>query len=48
LPDDPQDIRVSAELGGGSLYDVGCYPIRLARSLFDAEPDLDRTIADAV
>ena len=48
LPDDPQDIRVSAELGGGSLYDVGCYPIRLARSLFDTEPDLDRTIADAV
>ena len=46
--DDPQDIRLSAELGGGSLYDVGCYPIRLARLLFDAEPDLDRAIADAV
>jgi len=46
--DDPQDIRLSAELGGGSLYDVGCYPIRLARLLLDAEPDLDRTIADAV
>jgi len=46
--DDPRDIRLSAELGGGSLYDVGCYPIRLARLLFDAEPDLDRAIADAV
>ncbi|MDP9299686.1 MAG: Gfo/Idh/MocA family oxidoreductase [Actinomycetota bacterium] len=46
--DDPQDIRLSGELGGGSLFDVGCYPIRLARLLFDAEPDLDRTIADAV
>jgi predicted dehydrogenase len=46
--DDPQDIRLSPELGGGSLYDVGCYPIRLARLLFDDEPDLDRTIADAV
>ena len=46
--DDPQDIRLSAELGGGSLYDVGCYPIRLARLLFDAEPVLDRAIADAV
>ena len=46
--DDPRDIRLSADLGGGSLYDVGCYPIRLARLLFDAEPDLDRAIADAV
>lgn len=46
--DDPNDIRLSAELGGGSLFDVGCYPIRLARLLFDAEPDLDRTLADAV
>ena len=46
--DDPRDIRLSAELGGGSVFDVGCYPIRLARLLFDDEPDLDRTIADAV
>jgi predicted dehydrogenase len=46
--DDPNDIRLSAELGGGSLFDVGCYPIRLARLLFDDEPDLDRTLADAV
>jgi predicted dehydrogenase len=46
--DDPNDIRLSAELGGGSLFDVGCYPIRLGRLLFDAEPDLDRTLADAV
>jgi predicted dehydrogenase len=46
--DDPNDIRLAAELGGGSLFDVGCYPIRLARLLFDAEPDLDRTLADAV
>jgi predicted dehydrogenase len=46
--DDPNDIRLSAELGGGSLFDVGCYPTRLARLLFDAEPDLDRTLADAV
>ena len=46
--DDPNDIRLSAELGGGSLFDVGCYPIRLARLLFDVEPDLDRTLADGV
>ncbi len=47
LLDDPEDIRLSAELAGGALQDVGCYPIRLARLLFGAEPDLERTIADA-
>ena len=45
--DDPGDIRLFAELAGGSIQDVGCYPIRLARLLFAGEPDLDRTIADA-
>ena len=45
--DDPDNIRLFANLAGGSIQDVGCYPIRLARLLFDAEPDLSRTIADA-
>ena len=45
--DDPNDIRFFADLAGGSIQDVGCYPIRLARLLFDAEPDLERAIADA-
>jgi predicted dehydrogenase len=48
LLDDPQDIRMVAELAGGSIRDVGCYPIRLARLLFDDEPDPGRAIADAV
>jgi predicted dehydrogenase len=30
----PGDIRFSRALGGGSLADVGCYPIRLACELF--------------
>ena len=47
LLDDPTDIRLLADLAGGSIQDVGCYPIRLARLLFDAEPDLSRAIADA-
>lgn len=34
----PGNIRLRAERGGGALYDVGCYPLRLARYLFGAEP----------
>lgn len=34
---EPGDIRLSADLAGGALADVGCYPIRLARMIFDAE-----------
>ena len=45
--DDPEDVRMLAALSGGSTQDVGCYPVRLARLLFDAEPDLERTIAGA-
>jgi predicted dehydrogenase len=45
LEDD--EVRMSRELAGGAMQDVGCYPIRLARLLFDAEPQLERTIADA-
>lgn len=46
--DDPSDIRMSAELEGGATQDVGCYCIRLARLLFDAEPDLPGVAAGAV
>ncbi len=35
---DPRDIRNKAALGGGGLMDIGCYPISVARFLFDAEP----------
>ena len=48
LLDDPEDIRLLAELAGGSIQDVGCYPIRLARLLFEGEPEPGGAIADAV
>ncbi|PWH14775.1 MAG: hypothetical protein DDG60_07275 [Anaerolineae bacterium] len=32
------NIRLNPEMGGGSLWDVGCYPISYARYLADAEP----------
>jgi predicted dehydrogenase len=34
----PQDIRWSAELAGGSLMDVGCYCVSVARLLAGADP----------
>ncbi|WP_437617952.1 Gfo/Idh/MocA family protein [Sorangium sp. So ce1151] len=34
----PGDIRTSRELGGGALFDLGCYCINAARHLFREEP----------
>ena len=36
---DPNNVRNKPELGGGALYDVGCYPLVTARYLFEAEPE---------
>ena len=35
---DPDNIRNQADIGGGGLMDIGCYPISQARFLFDCEP----------
>jgi len=35
---DPDNIRNMADIGGGALMDIGCYPISLSRFLFDSEP----------
>ena len=35
---DFNDYRAKAELGGGGLLDIGCYPIQLSRFLFEQEP----------
>jgi len=36
---DANNVRNRADMGGGSLYDVGCYPIVTARYVFGAEPE---------
>ena len=36
--DDPTNIRNIPEVGGGALYDIGCYAINVSRMLFAGEP----------
>jgi xylose dehydrogenase (NAD/NADP) len=35
---DENDVRLNSPLGGGSIWDVGCYPISYARLIAGAEP----------
>lgn len=35
---DPANVRNQADIGGGTLYDIGCYPIVTSRYLFGTEP----------
>lgn len=35
---DPKNVRNQADIGGGGIYDIGCYPIVTARYLFGEEP----------
>ena len=37
--DDDDDPRADPAMGGGSLWDVGCYPVSFARRLAGEEPD---------
>lgn len=35
---DPRNVRNQADIGGGGLLDIGCYPITVSRYIFGAEP----------
>jgi predicted dehydrogenase len=35
---DPANVRNKADIGGGALMDIGCYPVVLSRFLFGEEP----------
>ena len=38
-PVDPTNVRFDAKKGGGTLLDMGCYTIHIARSIFGTEPE---------
>ncbi|ODT64868.1 MAG: NAD-binding protein [Pelagibacterium sp. SCN 63-23] len=35
---DPNNVRNKADIGGGGLLDIGCYPVTAGRFFFEAEP----------
>ena len=35
---DPANVRNIADIGGGALYDVGCYALQIGRYIFASEP----------
>ena len=35
---DPANVRNVADMGGGGIYDIGCYPITTSRFVFEDEP----------
>lgn len=35
---DPDNVRNKADIGGGGIYDIGCYPITTGRFIFEEEP----------
>ena len=43
---DPANIRNRADIGGGALYDIGCYPITAGRFFFEAEPQRGIALVD--
>jgi predicted dehydrogenase len=35
---DPNNVRNMADIGGGGIMDIGCYPVVTSRYIFEAEP----------
>jgi predicted dehydrogenase len=36
---DPANVRNQADIGGGGIMDIGCYPVTAGRFLFEKEPE---------
>jgi len=43
---DPENVRNKADIGGGGLYDIGCYAIVAGRFFFAAEPTRGISLID--
>jgi predicted dehydrogenase len=43
---DPANVRNRVDIGGGALYDIGCYAVAAARFLFEAEPRRAMSLID--
>lgn len=43
---DPGNIRNMADIGGGALYDIGCYTMLAGRYFFEAEPERVVSLVD--
>ncbi|WP_196257843.1 Gfo/Idh/MocA family protein [Pelagibacterium limicola] len=37
--DDPNNVRNMADIGGGGVLDIGCYPVTAGRFFFEGEPE---------
>lgn len=45
IPDRDGELRHKAELGGGALMDLGCYPLHMARQIAGREPKITAATA---
>jgi predicted dehydrogenase len=43
---DPENVRNMADIGGGGIYDIGCYPVVVSRYIFGAEPERVVSLVD--
>ncbi len=43
---DPANVRNQADIGGGGIMDIGCYPITAGRYFFEAEPSRVVSLVD--
>lgn len=45
IPRTPNELRWRAEMGGGAMMDLGCYPLHALRTLIGAEPHIEGAVA---
>ncbi len=43
---DPANVRNMADIGGGGILDIGCYPVTAGRFFFECEPERVVTLVD--